>query len=563
MTPAASRMPDSHTGKWSGLAFVVIFAAVFLLHLPLLPLPYFWDEAGYYIPAARDLLHTGSIVPQSTPSSGHPPLVMAYLAGWWKLIRFTPLVTRGAMVLASAFALLGVFRLALRVSNRQIAIAATVCTGLYPVVFAQSTMAHVDLAAAGLTLRGLDSYLGKRMRTAAIWFSLAVLTKETAILTPLALLGWAALCPLVTRRLRKPICDLEFMRHGPLVVPFVVLALWYGYHYWRTGYVFGNPEFFRYNVQATTHPLRIVLALGMRLWQVFGYLHLWVLTSLMGWAMTRPPLRGDAGERPRIDLTVQFVFGTVMLTYIVAMAVVGGAVLARYMLTAVPLLVILAISTLWRRIRGWRWLVLIVCVAFLIALLVNPPYGFSPEDNLAYRDYIRLHVEAEQFLQAHFPTARVLTAWPASDELSQPYLGYVTHPLQVARIEDFSLEEIAASAENRSAFDAVLIFSTKYDPPHALLAGWAPWQRIKTRFFGYHRDLPPPVTAQLLGGTVVFQKERQGQWIAVIQLERYQEAPLHKRNHQTAIRWQECVFTTNQTARPRARPSVSRAASVR
>jgi len=40
--------------------------------------------------------------------------------------------------------------------------------------------------------------------------------------------------------------------------------------------VFGNPEFFRYNVQATMDPLRILLALGMRVWQVFGYLHLWM-----------------------------------------------------------------------------------------------------------------------------------------------------------------------------------------------------------------------------------------------------------------------------------------------
>ena len=32
----------------------VLFAALILLHLPLLRLPYFWDEAGYYIPAAWD-----------------------------------------------------------------------------------------------------------------------------------------------------------------------------------------------------------------------------------------------------------------------------------------------------------------------------------------------------------------------------------------------------------------------------------------------------------------------------------------------------------------------------
>jgi len=46
-------------------------------------------------------------------------------------------------------------------------------------------------------------------------------------------------------------------------------------------------------------PLRILLALGMRVWQVFGYLHLWMLTLLMGWAMTRPALRDGECERPK------------------------------------------------------------------------------------------------------------------------------------------------------------------------------------------------------------------------------------------------------------------------
>ena len=30
-------------------------------HAPLLQLPYFWDEAGYYVPAARDLLFRSKI----------------------------------------------------------------------------------------------------------------------------------------------------------------------------------------------------------------------------------------------------------------------------------------------------------------------------------------------------------------------------------------------------------------------------------------------------------------------------------------------------------------------
>ncbi|HVZ16112.1 MAG TPA: hypothetical protein VG897_03270, partial [Terriglobales bacterium] len=32
----------------------IIFLGLLLLHAPLLSLPYFWDEAGYYVPAARD-----------------------------------------------------------------------------------------------------------------------------------------------------------------------------------------------------------------------------------------------------------------------------------------------------------------------------------------------------------------------------------------------------------------------------------------------------------------------------------------------------------------------------
>ena len=109
------------------LLFFAIFAAIFALHGPLLPLPYFWDEAGYYIPAARDLLLTGSLIPHSTPSNAHPPLVMAYLALGWKIAGYAPAVTRVAMLLVAAFTLLGVFRLAERVANTQVAVASALC----------------------------------------------------------------------------------------------------------------------------------------------------------------------------------------------------------------------------------------------------------------------------------------------------------------------------------------------------------------------------------------------------------------------------------------------------
>ena len=114
------------------------------------------------MPAARDLLLHGALIPHSTPSNAHPPLVMAYLALAWKLLGYSPVVTRTAMLAVAAFSLLGVFRLAQRVANTEVAVASTVCTALYPVFFAQSSLAHLDLAAAGLTFWALLAYVENR-----------------------------------------------------------------------------------------------------------------------------------------------------------------------------------------------------------------------------------------------------------------------------------------------------------------------------------------------------------------------------------------------------------------
>jgi hypothetical protein len=507
--------------------FAAILGAIFLLHLPLLRLPYFWDEAGYYVPAARDILLGGSFIPHTTVSNAHPPLVMAWVALCWRWAGFTPAVTRTAMLGLAAFSLVGFFRLAQRVANPSVAAGATLCTALYPVFFAQSSLAQVDLAAAGFIFWGLSRYVEGRWLAAGVWFSLAGLSKETAIVAPLALAGWEAI-GLFARKTALRSLWIEGpsnSRFAALLAPVAPLALWYGYHYSRTGYVFGNPEFFRYNVAATMSPLRFVLALALRLWQVCGYLHLWFLTLATAAAMwLLPALRDGEVERRRIGIPVQMMFYVVVLAYVGAMALIGGAVLARYMLPAVPLIILVCVATLWRRVKYWRIAVAAVALAFVAGWFWNPRYGFSPEDNLAYRDFIELHQDGERFLQQHYATETVLTAWPATDELTRPWLGYVAHPMRVVRIEDFSLEEVLSAAQYQggsggSRFHVALVFSTKYEPPPARWDRWQRWTELKTRFFGYHRDLPPAAAAQILGGHVVFSEKRKGQWIAVIEME--------------------------------------------
>ena len=133
-----------------------------------------------------------------------------------------------------------------------------------------------------------------------------------------------------------------------------------------------------------------------------------------------------------------------------------------------------------------------------------------------------MHENAERFLEARYPMARVLTAWPASDELTRPWLGYTTRPMQVVRIEDFSLEQVLSAADFRDHFDVAFVFSTKYEPPHPLLERWTKWTELKHRFFGYERDLPAAAAAQILGGRIVFAEEHKGQRVAVIEMRQEQ-----------------------------------------
>lgn len=529
-------LPEKDRSPWlrsTSAIFLFVLAGQILLHVSLLKLPYFWDEAGYYIPAARDLLLTGSLIPSSTLTNAHPPLVMAWLALWWKVFGFHPATTRMAMLVIASFAATGLFRLAKQVANWQVAAAAVVCTALYPVFFAQSPMAHLDMAVAGFTLWGLSYYLRDRVLHTAFFFSLAALSKETAIIAPLALIFWE----LVGFAWKWRTDNHKFWLFAPsvcriiwLALPVLPLAAWFAWHYHRTGFVFGNPEFFQYNLGGTLHPVRFLAALAIRAWQLLGYMNMFVLVVATWLAMGRPPLKLSRGDKPtngsgavqrgRIAVPVQLVFVVLILAYAVAVSILGGAVLARYLLPVYPLIILMGVSTVWRRIPWWPAFLGVVCAAFLLALVTDPPYRAAPEDNLGWAKFVRVHQQAAQVIEKRFSSGPILTAWPASDELTKPFLGYVSKPVPVMRIENFSAQQMLAVRNTPLSFEAALVFSTKYEPLSGYFIRLSRWDDFLARYFDYHRDLPPDVIAGMLGGRIVWSNRIGGQWAAVITFDR-------------------------------------------
>lgn len=509
------------------LLFPLFFTAIYLSHWTLLRLPYFWDEGGYYIPAALDFFQTGTLVPTSTLTNAHPPLPSILLAAWWHLSGFVLSGTRTFLCMVSATALLGVYRLGRNLSGALTGASVAVLTAIYPVWFAQSTLAHADMFAAAFTVWGLSFYLDCSVRPTSrrtlagtcLLFAAAALSKETAILTPLVLAVAEFTAWLRSRS------KVHARWSAALLTPLLPLLAWYGYHKHKTGFVFGNPEFLRYNATANLEAYRVLLALWHRTLHLTMHMNMFVPVLCTFAALFAPLVAGSRFSLPP-PAVVRIV--VVLVANTVAFSVLGGALLTRYLLPLFPLLLLLCVSTWRSHLRHWGAPALLTAAAFLVGIWINPPYSFAPEDNLTYRDMIVLHMEAIAYLNAHYPNATVLSAWPASAELEHPQLGYTRRAFRTDVLQNFSMAQMEKAAEDPGAFDTALLFSTKWEPPPGKINLAKRNTSADTRYFDFHHDLSPEEAAALLHGTVVWQDRRKGEWAAVLHFPRIVNASLER-----------------------------------
>ena len=506
--------------------FGFFFVAVALSHLTLLRLPYYWDEGGYYVPAALDFYHRFTLIPEFT--NAHPPLPNVVLGTLWHLTGLSILTTRLTVCAFAAAALTAVFRLSERLTTASVAVAVTLLTAVYPIWFAQSTLAHADIFAAAFTLSAFALYLPlqvdetsepRKLIWVAVLFSLAALSKETAIVEP-AILAAIELVLLFKKRDKRE----HLRRFLALSFPVIPLAGWYVYHHHKTGFTFGNPEYLRYNATANFTVAHISLSIYYRALHLFWQRNIW-LAILLAVACLFLPNRPSSGDG-KIASGALRTIGLLVAGNWLAFSVLGGALLTRYLLPVYPLILLVCIS-IWReKLRQWPALVAVTAAAFIVAIWLNPPTSFAPEDNLTYRDMIVVHQEATAYIEQHYPDATVMTAWPAAEELFRPDMGYVTRRIKVYSLENFTNAEIQKAAQAPGKFDTALVFTTHYTSP-ALERYLLKHPNTKRgREFAEDRDLRPSEIAAILHGEVVFQDGRDGEWAAVIRFSRSYEARL-------------------------------------
>ncbi len=427
------------------LIFFLLFGlAIFASHLPFFHLPYFWDEAGQFVPAALDVLHGGHLVPRSVEPNIHPPAVMVYLATVWRAAGFQPAVTRSAMLLLATIGMLAAFLLAIELCREAKGAPAFLAAALLcisPLFYSQAMLAQLDAPAMVFTALALLLFIQDRIRAAAAVCVVLVLVKETGIVVPAVFFVWLAF----ERRWRDA---------AWFTAPAAVLAAWIAVLAHNTGYWAGDRDFARYNVYDSLRPLRLGVTFARRLYYLFfADLH-WVGTIAIVSAWRASRMFHSRSWR---------VAWLVIAAHVLMFSALGGAALERYLLPVLPILYA-AFSIGFSLYRRAAYLASAgALVAGLLAgNFVNPPYPFPYENNLAFTDFLKLHTQAAEYLEDRYAAAEVHTVWPLTAELSNPELGFVSRGMAVHQLRDLAPQTLSALDWN--SIQVLVVFSHDWSP---------------------------------------------------------------------------------------------------
>ncbi len=490
---ALTEHPVSKTRLFHFCIFWALFAVpLFAIHLPLLNLPFFWDEHGQFIPTALDLLRSGAWIAHSTTPNVHPPGVEAYLVLWFKLFGFSIPLTRAAMLVVASFGLLFTFLLAIELSRGTEGAPAFLAPLLLlasPLFYTQSMMAQLDMPAMVLTLLALLLFVKAKYVPAAVASVALVLVKETGLAVPAVLF-----LALLWRR--------DWLRASLFIAPAVALGGWLLVLHHGTGYWLGDPGFAHYNVAYALHPVRIALSLARRVYYIFFAEFRWIGTLALVIAAKRMSVLQNHAWRVTL---------AVALATVVLVSLLGGAELERYLLPVLPVFYIAVTVALTYLPRRYSLTATVALIGGLIASLFwNPPYPFPYENNYAMVDFVRLQKLAADYAESHLPQLRIATAWPYTSAFERSEYGFVSRPLKVIETRDFHVSSIESLAPDR--FDALITFTRTWAEDGFISIPLVRW--FLTRYYDWQPDISSE-EIEALGLTQVASWRLRGQAIAI------------------------------------------------
>ncbi len=415
-----------------------------------LALPYFWDAADVYVPGAKWVAEHGfDVTPGVFPddySRGHPPLFYLLAAVAFRLFGAGPVVGHLVVLPFTVLALAGTYLLGASLFGRAAGASAAAILATTPLAMSIGNMMLPEMPLTALAVLSLLAFARGRLGIAAALGVIAVWTKETGIFAAAAI-GVGVLVDAWRRRALRD--GSTWARAALAAVPLAALI---GFFVWQKAYagyyifphhqnLFSERPFEARNL-GTVWPS---LLLWHGRWIVLGASALALVVSVgrRGWP---PPLR----VTPRRTSVVAACLALVLFNAIFFTKMFW---LERYALPAHPALLVAACGGLFfglkamadPRIRALAAHVPVLASALIGVLsLHSPTPADAAEQSFAYADAVQTHERAAAAL--HASDAPVLTTWPLTVELSEPYLGYTEHAIRTENLRYVDPATVTANA---------------------------------------------------------------------------------------------------------------------
>lgn len=206
--------------------------------------------------------------------------------------------------------------------------------------------------------------------------------------------------------------------------------------------------------------------------------------------------------------------GGASLLYFLTLCLAAPA-LDRDLLPVLPVFYTAAVAGFFSYASKWRMaLPVAMLCGFVISLWVAPPWWPDAlENSLGMADFTDLQRQTAAYLEKNASTQTIATAWPLSAVLTQPALGYVSRPLPVARLRDFSatcLQKI-----HRGDIDLMVRYSQGWDPPGNILPRNRVSRWFGRRYLGYQLSIEPEEIEQKLGLHLAASWQVRGHWVEI------------------------------------------------
>lgn len=416
---------------WIALGIGVLWAMV--VRPGPLSLPYFWDEADVYAPGARWLaLHDMNPTPGHFPddwSRGHPPLLYVVASFAFRMFGSGPAVGHALIVPFTALALAATYLLGKDRGGRMVGVSAAAMLATSPLFMSMGAFLLPEMPLTALTVLALlfasrGQYVGAAIAgVALVWI------KETGVGPPIAIAGGVFVEAWRAGQLRE--------RWRPIAIsltPVLALAAFFVWQRLTAGYfvfphhqnLFTDRPFSVANV-LTVFPSLFIWH-GRWLFSAAGVIALVVFARRPVWPTSLKP-----------DATM-LAIGFLLLGNVIFFAKMFW--LERYALPVHPgvlIVLMLAITEVSRTLpeRAQRPVALApVVLAGAVGLLSLQNPGEAEEHTFAFADVVHSHREAYARIRALDEDPLIVTTWPLTTELREPWLGYVARPMRSEHPDD-------------------------------------------------------------------------------------------------------------------------------